>query len=148
MNSRGSCDAEAGGAGEAGTFATGVAAAVGVVLCNEAGKIVFETARCIGVATNNMAEYNAMILALESAYERQARHVLCHADSELIVFQLQGRYRIINVWRPLNGSVQSAPLAFASAASVKDTGLVPVEHRYPDRSKAPGPAAPTPAPTR
>jgi hypothetical protein len=47
---------------------------------------------------------------------------------------LKGRYRIINVWRPLNGAVQSAPLAVASAASVMDTGLVPVEHRYPTRT--------------
>jgi hypothetical protein len=55
-------------------------------------------------------------------------------DKEEAERLLQGRYRIINVWRPLNGAVQAAPLAFASAASVKDTGLVPVEHRYPDRT--------------
>jgi hypothetical protein len=47
---------------------------------------------------------------------------------------LKGRYRIINVWRPLNGSVQSSPLAVASAASVKDTDLVAVQHRYPTRT--------------
>jgi hypothetical protein len=47
---------------------------------------------------------------------------------------LKGRYRIINVWRPLNGTVQSSPLAFASAASVADTDLIPVEHRYPTRT--------------
>jgi len=69
-------------------------AAIGAVLCDEKGKILFETARCIGKATNNVAEYNAMILALESAQARQATHLICHADSELLIFQLQGIYRI------------------------------------------------------
>lgn len=47
---------------------------------------------------------------------------------------LKGRYRIINVWRPLNGPVQASPLAFASAATTEDRDLVPVEHRYPHRT--------------
>jgi len=47
---------------------------------------------------------------------------------------LKGRYRIINVWRPLNGPVQAHPLGFASADTVNDSDLVPVEHRYPHRT--------------
>jgi len=47
---------------------------------------------------------------------------------------LKGRYRIINVWRPINGPVQAHPLGFASADSVEDNDLVPVEHRYPHRT--------------
>lgn len=47
---------------------------------------------------------------------------------------LRGRYRIINVWRPINGNVQSFPLAFADSSTVADEDLVGVEHRYPDRS--------------
>ena len=47
---------------------------------------------------------------------------------------LQGRYRIINIWRPLNGPVQSSPLGFASSATLKDEDLIPIEHRYPDRN--------------
>jgi len=47
---------------------------------------------------------------------------------------LQGRYRIINVWRPLNGPVQASPLGFASADTTRDEDLVPVEHRYPHRT--------------
>jgi len=47
---------------------------------------------------------------------------------------LKGRYRIINVWRPLNGPVQANPLGFASADTVEDNDLVPVEHRYPHRT--------------
>ncbi|KAL1978413.1 hypothetical protein VTN31DRAFT_1272 [Thermomyces dupontii] len=47
---------------------------------------------------------------------------------------LQGRYRIINVWRPINGAVQQAPLALGSATSLKEGDMVPVEHRYPNRT--------------
>ncbi|KUJ15330.1 uncharacterized protein LY89DRAFT_686093 [Mollisia scopiformis] len=47
---------------------------------------------------------------------------------------LQGRYRIINVWRPLNGPVQANPLGFASSSTLKDEDLIPIEHRYPHRT--------------
>lgn len=47
---------------------------------------------------------------------------------------LKGRYRIINVWRPLNGPVQSYPLGFASANTVDNNDLIGVEHRYPSRT--------------
>jgi len=47
---------------------------------------------------------------------------------------LNGRYRIINVWRPINGTVQAHPLGFASADTVDDNDLVPVQHRYPHRT--------------
>ena len=65
----------------------------------------------------------------ESAKERVRRHL--GDDAEKL---LQGRYRIINVWRPLNGPVVSFPLGFASSASVENADLIPVEHRYPDRT--------------
>lgn len=45
---------------------------------------------------------------------------------------LKGRYRIINVWRPLNKNpVESFPLAFASSATVDDADITPVSHIYP-----------------
>lgn len=47
---------------------------------------------------------------------------------------LKGRYRIINVWRPLNGAVESHPLAFADSATVPDDDMVSVQHRYPTRT--------------
>ena len=47
---------------------------------------------------------------------------------------LQGRYRIINVWRPLNGPVMAFPLAVADSQTVRDEDLIPIEHRYPDRN--------------
>ena len=46
---------------------------------------------------------------------------------------LRGRYRIVNVWRPLNKKpVESFPLGFASSATLADDDVVPIEHRYPD----------------
>ena len=62
--------------------------------------------------------------------EARVRHHLPDEADKL----LQGRYRIINVWRPLNGPVFAHPLAVADSATVRDEDLVPVEHRYPDRS--------------
>lgn len=47
---------------------------------------------------------------------------------------LKGRYRIINVWRPINGTVQASPLGFASAETTSDEDLIGVEHRYPHRT--------------
>lgn len=67
----------------------------------------------------------------KAAAERVRRHV---PDAEEAEKLLAGRYRIINVWRPLNGAVESVPLGFASAESVRDEDLVGVQHRYPDRT--------------
>ncbi|KAI9811765.1 MAG: hypothetical protein M1827_005310 [Pycnora praestabilis] len=64
-----------------------------------------------------------------SAAARVRHHLPDEADK-----LLQGRYRIINVWRPLNGPVMSFPLGFADSATVADEDLVGVEHRYPDRN--------------
>lgn len=62
--------------------------------------------------------------------EMRVRHHLPDEADQL----LQGRYRIINVWRPLNGPVVASPLGFADSSSVRDEDLVGVEHRYPDRT--------------
>ena len=50
---------------------------------------------CIGIATNNVAEYQALIAGLEAARDRSApRRVVVRADSELLIRQLEGRYRV------------------------------------------------------
>lgn len=56
-----------------------------------------------------------------------------HLPAEDVDALLQGRYRIINVWRPLNGPVYAHPLAFASSASVVDDDIKPIKHIYPDK---------------
>lgn len=63
-----------------------------------------------------------------SAQSRVRKHV---SDPELVQKYLSERYRIINVWRPINGVVESSPLAFASATSTEDEDFVTIQHRYP-----------------
>lgn len=67
----------------------------------------------------------------KAAEARVRLHVQDPKEAEEL---LKGRYRIINVWRSINGVVQSAPLAFASAESIDDNDLVGIEHRYPTRT--------------
>ncbi|KAI9926164.1 hypothetical protein ASPWEDRAFT_114858 [Aspergillus wentii DTO 134E9] len=64
-----------------------------------------------------------------------ARRVRLSVSDEAQAEQfLQGRYRIINVWKPINGAVQSCPLAVASGAHVHPADLVPIEFRLPHRT--------------
>jgi hypothetical protein len=66
-----------------------------------------------------------------AAADRVRLHITDPEETEKL---LKGRYRIVNVWRSLTDEpVQSAPLAFASATSVRPDDLVPVQHRYPNR---------------
>jgi len=62
----------------------------------EAGKIVFQQGKYLGHATNNQAEYQALIAALAKAKELGAQEVLCLMDSELIVKQMQLKYKVKN----------------------------------------------------
>ncbi|MCJ1253172.1 hypothetical protein MMC24_000980 [Lignoscripta atroalba] len=66
-----------------------------------------------------------------SSAEARVRHHLPSSEADRL---LQSRYRIINIWRPINGAVQSFPLAFADSDTVRDEDLVGIEHRYPDRN--------------
>jgi len=90
-------------------------AAIGAVLADEHNKIIEELGRCIGETTNNKAEYNAMLLALELAKKHRAKRLVCFGDSELIIFQLQGRYRIKDLTlRGLAEKVKSLASEFES----------------------------------
>ncbi len=77
-------------------------AAIGATLKDEQGQLVATVSRAIGRATNNQAEYRALIAALEKAAELDAQRVDVRLDAELIVRQLQGKYRVKNeALRPL-----------------------------------------------
>jgi ribonuclease HI len=69
-------------------------AAIGVVVQDETGRVVYEASRCLGVSTNNEAEYLALIAALEYMKDLRAASVEFFLDSELVVRQLEGRYRV------------------------------------------------------
>jgi ribonuclease HI len=68
-------------------------AGIGVVLYDEEGGVVAEISRYIGEATNNRAEFTALIAGLEEALRLGATGVDIKLDSELLVRQLQGKYR-------------------------------------------------------
>jgi len=70
-------------------------AAVAVVLINERG-IKKTFSKYIGQATNNQAEYQALIFGLEKAKQLKASELDCYLDSELIVNQINRRYKIKN----------------------------------------------------
>lgn len=77
-------------------------AAIGVILKDEIGNAVARISRRLGTTTNNQAEYHAIIAALEKATSLGARQVLLKSDSELVVKQINGNYKIKNtVLRPL-----------------------------------------------
>jgi len=69
-------------------------AGIGAVLMDESKKIVAEISEYIGVATNNQAEYKAVIAALEKAKELKAEELDFYLDSELVVKQLKREYRV------------------------------------------------------
>jgi ribonuclease HI len=55
---------------------------------------VFESGKYLGKATNNIAEVQGLLLGLQIAATRGARELLIEGDSELIIFQQTGRYRV------------------------------------------------------
>ena len=73
----------------------GPAAAAFLVL-SENGQVLAANSRYLGLRTNNQAEYEALIAALQFAATVNAEEVICHLDSELVVKQLNGEYSVKN----------------------------------------------------
>ena len=97
-------------------------AGIGVVLRAEDGTPLVTLGRFIGRATNNVAEYKALIAALEQAKQLGATKVVVRGDSELVVKQMRGEYRVKNAdLRPLYERAQDLLAGFATAK---------VEHNY------------------
>ena len=71
-------------------------AAYGYVLESEDGHVLDARGEPIGVATNNVAEYRALIAGLESALQRGVNELEVVSDSELLVKQMQGEYKVKN----------------------------------------------------
>ena len=71
-------------------------AAIGATIKDGQGTLIARISRHIGIATNNQAEYQAVIAALNEALRLGARKVDISMDSELVVRQLSGRYRVKN----------------------------------------------------
>ncbi|MDP9172237.1 MAG: ribonuclease HI family protein [Planctomycetota bacterium] len=71
-------------------------AGIGVVLAAEDGTPLVTVGKYIGRATNNVAEYMALIVALREAKKLGAKKLLVRGDSELIIKQMRGEYRVKN----------------------------------------------------
>jgi len=69
-------------------------AAIAFIAISDTGRVLKRHSECIGVRTNNQAEYEALISALESASTLTYDEVICHLDSKLVVEQLNGRYKV------------------------------------------------------
>lgn len=69
-------------------------AAFGVVLRDPAGKVVFKLGRFLGSTTNNVAEYSGLVAGIVAALELGSRKLDIRGDSELVVKQLNGQYRV------------------------------------------------------
>ena len=88
-------------------------AAIGVVVAGSDGAVLDEVGEAIGVATNNVAEYRALLRGLERARELGATEIEIVNDSELVAYQLTGRYRVKHpAMRPLYAEAMAALRGF------------------------------------
>ncbi len=73
----------------------GISGAGAVVIDAESGKVLKEISQAVGIATNNVAEYTAVLLGLEAALEiDSSASILVRMDSKLVVEQMSGRWKI------------------------------------------------------
>jgi ribonuclease HI len=71
-------------------------AGIGVVIYNEARQVIAEVSEFIGIATNNQAEYKALVAAFKKALELGANELEFYLDSELAAKQLNREYKVKN----------------------------------------------------
>jgi ribonuclease HI len=89
-------------------------AAIGVVVSDAEGTLLEQIGERIGVATNNVAEYRALLRGLERARALGASEVEVVGDSELVAKQLNGQYKVKHAGlKPLHAEAQRALAAFA-----------------------------------
>ena len=90
-------------------------AAIGVVVSDPHGNVVQEVGETIGVATNNVAEYKALLRGIGLALELGAYEVEFVNDSELVAKQLTGVYKVKHpVMKDLHSEAAAALKAFDS----------------------------------
>lgn len=103
-------------------------AGAGAVITDVSGKIISEVCRYLGGdLTNNQAEYRAMLLALIEAKKNGATRVRIFADSELVVKQISGEYKV------KNGGLK--PLHAETKALLREIGSYTVEYIPREKNK-------------
>ena len=105
-------------------------AGIGVTISDGAGKAVYELGEYLGRCTNNVAEYTALVRGLAAAKTIGIRKLLIRADSELVVRQMNGQYKVKSPdLKPLFQQAQ-ALIAEITAAAGAGRGEVKVTHVY------------------
>jgi ribonuclease HI len=95
-------------------------AAIAAIASDGDGQILAERSETIGPATNNVAEYRALLLGIRLAKELEADEVELVGDSQLIVRQVQGKYKVKNEdLKPLHTKVRDE-LRSLDKWSIKD----------------------------
>ena len=69
-------------------------AGIGAILKSSSGEVLYTGSEYLGHTTNNVAEYRAVLLGLKGALEHGVRRLEVRADSELLIKQLKGEYRV------------------------------------------------------
>jgi ribonuclease HI len=122
---------------------------------SRAGEPPIEEAGCLGQMTNNQAEYTALVRALEHALELGAAHrVVLHSDSELMVKQMNGEYRVKNEeLRDLYEEAQRLRKCFQGPVAIRHVRRAQnsradalCNEALDGRRPPPAPRAPRPAP--
>jgi len=90
-------------------------AAIAAVIQDDGGEVLAEHGERIGRATNNVAEYKALLLGIERAAALGASELELVGDSELVVKQVKGEYKVKDAtMRELHGEVKKALQGFDS----------------------------------
>ena len=69
-------------------------AGCGAVICDGTGAVVRELSRYLGRSTNNVAEYEGLLMGLEALLQLERKNIRVQSDSQLLVRQLNGEYRV------------------------------------------------------
>ena len=102
-------------------------ASYGVVIQDAGGNPLDTLSQHIGHATNNVAEYRALVAALEYASSHNARSIKIFCDSELVARQMQGRYRV--------QSPDLIPLFQRASALARGLGHFSIQHVPRERNR-------------
>src|SRR5215467_12121620 len=88
--------------------------ALGYVLCDASGAEVEARGEYLGLCTNNVAEYRSLIAGLEAAARHGVRSLIVRMDSELVVRQMLGQYKVKNEGlKPLHAEARAAAAKLA-----------------------------------
>ncbi len=90
---------------------------IGIIIRNEKGEVVLKLAASIVLATNNLAEYTALLTLLKRVKGIDCQRLVVHSDSELMVRQMNGEYRIKNpeiskYYSEIQRILRTSPFAF------------------------------------